>query len=193
MVIEATVEGVDLRLQTAATLFSPRAIDRGTLAMLSYAAFAPEQKILDLGCGYGVVGLVAAGHAPPEQVWMVDKDPVAVRLAKENARLNGAAGVSVVQSDGFESLDETGFDLILCNPPYQADFAVPKHFIEKGFNRLVIGGRLLMVTKRELWYRNKLTAIFGGVTVRRVDDYVVFEAVRRRAGYASAPTARKPP
>jgi 16S rRNA (guanine1207-N2)-methyltransferase len=184
-VIEATVLGVELKLQTARALFSPRAIDRGTLAMLSCAAFDPGQKVLDLGCGYGVVGLVAAGHVPPEQVWMVDKDPVAVRLAKENARLNGAAGVTVVESDGFGRLAETGFDLILCNPPYQADFAVPKHFIEKGFNRLVIGGRLLMVTKRELWYRNKLTAIFGGVTVHRVDDYVVFEAVRRRAGYAN--------
>ncbi|HEY3798740.1 MAG TPA: methyltransferase [Caulobacteraceae bacterium] len=184
--IEATVLGVELRLQTAATLFSPRAIDRGTLAMLSCVEFQPAWKVLDLGCGYGVVGLTAAGFVAPAQVWMVDKDPLAVRLARENARLNGAPEIHVVESDGFAGLDETGFDLILCNPPYQADFAVPKHFIEKGFNRLVMGGCLLMVTKRELWYRNKLTAIFGGVTVRHVDDYCVFEAERRRAGYANA-------
>ncbi|HEY1753611.1 MAG TPA: methyltransferase [Caulobacteraceae bacterium] len=188
--ITATVKGVELRLQTAASLFSPRAIDRGTLAMLSCVEFRSDQKILDLGCGYGVVGLVAAGFAPPGQVWLVDKDPLAVRLAKENARLNGAPEVNVALSDGFDGLDEAGFDLILCNPPYQADFAVPKRFIEKGFNRLAIGGRMLMVTKRELWYRNKLTAIFGGVTVHHVDDYLVFEAVSRRSGYANrAPKA----
>ncbi len=153
--------------------------------MLSCVEFQPDQKILDLGCGYGVVGLVAAAFAPPGQVWLVDKDPVAVRLSKENARLNGAPDVTVVLSDGFDGLGETGFDLILSNPPYQADFAVPKHFIEKGFNRLVIGGRMLMVTKRELWYRKKFTAIFGGVTVHPVDGYVVFEATRRRSGYAN--------
>jgi 16S rRNA (guanine1207-N2)-methyltransferase len=186
-VILATVKGVELRLQTASALFSPRAIDRGTLAMLSCVEFQPDQKVLDLGCGYGVVGLVAAGFTPPSQVWLVDKDPVAVRLSRENARLNAAPEINVVLSDGFDGLGETGFDLILCNPPYQADFAVPKHFIEKGFNRLVIGGRMLMVTKRELWYRNKFTAIFGGVALHRVDDYVVFEAVRKRSRYASRP------
>lgn len=188
--ITATVKGVELRLQTAASLFSPRAIDRGTLAMLSCVEFQPEQKLLDLGCGYGVVGLVAAGFIAPEQIWMVDKDPVAVRLARENVRLAGAAGITVVLSDGFEGLAESGFDLILSNPPYQADFATPKHFIEKGFNRLAIGGRLLMVTKRELWYRKKFTAIFGGVTVRRVEDYVVFEAVRKRSRYANRPDSQ---
>ena len=62
---------------------------------------------------------------------------------------------------------------------------MPKHFIEKGFNRLVIGGRMLMVTKRELWYRKKFTAIFGGVIVHPVDGYVVFEAIRKRSGYAN--------
>lgn len=188
--ITATVKGVELRLQTAATLFSPRAIDRGTLAMLACVEFQPSQKVLDLGCGYGVVGLVAAAFVPPRQVWLVDNDPKAVRLSIENARLNGAPDVTVTLTDGFDGLDETGFDLILCNPPYQADFAVPKHFIEKGFNRLLIGGRLLMVTKRELWYRKKFTAIFGGVTVHRVDGYVIFEAIRRRSGYANRPTSR---
>jgi 16S rRNA (guanine1207-N2)-methyltransferase len=107
--------------------------------------------------------------------------------------------VTVILSDGFDNLGEAGFDLILCNPPYQADFAVPRHFIEKGFNRLVIGGRMLMVTKRELWHRKKFTAIFGGVTVHRVEDYVVFEAVRKRDRYANrpasdpGPTGRKRP
>jgi 16S rRNA (guanine1207-N2)-methyltransferase len=100
---------------------------------------------------------------------------------------DGAPDANIVLSDGFDGLNETGFDLILCNPPYQADFATPKRFIEKGFNRLNIGGRMLMVTKRELWYRKKLTAIFGGVAVHRVAGYVVFEAIRRRMSYANSP------
>jgi 16S rRNA (guanine1207-N2)-methyltransferase len=90
-----------------------------------------------------------------------------------------------VQSDGFNSLTDTDFDVILSNPPYHADFAVPKHFIEKGFNRLKVGGRMYMVTKRKDWYKNKLTAIFGGVKVFEAGEYYVFCAEKRSARYAN--------
>jgi 16S rRNA (guanine1207-N2)-methyltransferase len=185
--IVATVKGVELRLQTAPGLFSPRAVDTGTLAMLSRVDFGPDDKVLDLGCGYGVVGLVAARLGRPERVWLLDKDPSAVDLTRVNLAANGASAATVVLSDGFRSFAETGFDQILCNPPYQADFAVPKHFIEKGFNRLVVGGRLFMVTKRELWYRNKITSVFGGVKVSEVDGYFVFEATKKTTQYAAKP------
>lgn len=188
--ITATVNGVELRLETAPGLFSPRAVDTGTLAMLSRVRFAPGDKVLDLGCGYGVVGLVAARLGRPERVWLVDKDPSAVEIARVNLAANGAEGATVVLSDGFQSFFETGFDKILCNPPYQADFAVPKHFIEKGFNRLVVGGSLFMVTKRELWYRNKITSIFGGVKVSEIDGYFVFEATKKTSQYAAKRQAR---
>ena len=183
--IDATVKGIELRLRTAPGLFSPRAVDAGTLAMLSQVEFGREDKVLDLGCGYGVVGLVAARLGRPERVWLVDKDPAAVEIARANLAANDASAATVVLSDGFRSFFETGFDKILCNPPYQADFAVPKHFIEKGFNRLMVGGTLFMVTKRELWYRKKITSVFGGVKVREVDGYFVFEATRKTTQYAA--------
>jgi 16S rRNA (guanine1207-N2)-methyltransferase len=61
---------------------------------------------------------------------------------------------------------------------------VPKHFIEKGFNRLKIGGKMFMVTKRKDWYFNKLRAVFGGVKVTEIDDYFVFCAEKRSMKYA---------
>ena len=183
-VIEAEVLGQRLLLKTAPGLFSPEHVDRGTRAMLSVAAFGPGLKVLDLGCGCGVVGVLAAKLCGPENVWMLDIDPLAVEIAGENAALNGVEGVHCVQSDGLAALDEAGFDLILSNPPYQSDFKVAKGFIEKGFNRLKVGGRLMMVTKRRLWYENKLRAIFGGVKVRQIDGYFVFEAQRRSVHYA---------
>ncbi len=182
--IVATVKGIELRLRTAPGLFSPRAVDIGTLAMLSRVEFGREDKVLDLGCGYGVVGLVAAKLGRPERVYLLDKDPVAVEVAAFNLEANDAAGATVALSDGFLQFFETGFDKILCNPPYQADFAVPKHFIEKGFNRLAVGGSLFMVAKRELWYRKKITSVFGGVKVRPVDGYFVFEATKKTTQYA---------
>ena len=63
--IEVEVRGVSLRLETAAGVFSPRRADRGTLAMLSAVEFAPGMKVLDLGCGCGLVGVLAAPAARP--------------------------------------------------------------------------------------------------------------------------------
>jgi 16S rRNA (guanine1207-N2)-methyltransferase len=183
--IRANVLGHAVRFETAPGLFSPAALDAGTLAMLGQARFDEDDKVLDLGCGYGLVGVTAALEIGADRVWMLDVDPAAVACAKRNLALNGVAGAHVVQSDGFRGLTETGFTKILCNPPYHADFSVAKHLIEKGFNRLVVGGSMWMVTKRDAWYRNKLTAIFGGVRGNAVDGYVVFEAVKTSGNYAN--------
>jgi 16S rRNA (guanine1207-N2)-methyltransferase len=183
--IHAEIAGVEMRFETAPGLFSPGRIDDGTAAMLAAVSFEPDDKVLDLGCGYGVVGVFAAISLRPAAVWMVDGDPEAVKVARRNAVLNGVAGVTVIASDGFRQIRETGFTKILSNPPYHADFSVPKHFIEKGFNRLVLGGSLWMVTRRDAWYRNKLRAIFGGVRVLAAGDYFVFEAVKKSARYAN--------
>jgi len=182
--IRATVLGVGLRLRTAPQLFSPRHVDRGTLAMLEAADFAAGDKVLDLGCGYGVVGIVAAKLIGAENVVMVDIDPLAVQLARENAAANGVGEARAVQSDGFAALDDTDFSIILCNPPYHVNFSVPKRFIHKGFNRLRLGGRMLMVTQRKLWYQNKFRAIFGGSQITAGGGYYVFKAIKRSATYA---------
>ncbi len=183
--IITSLKGIDLRFETAETLFSPRAVDPGTLAMLSTIEFQPADKVLDLGCGYGVVGILAAKLIGSGRVVMLDNDPLAVEYAKANAALNGVPGARVVRSDGFVDLKEGGFTKIICHPPYHVDFSVPKAFIEKGFNRLILGGRLYMVTKRLDWYKNKIAAIFGGVVVQEIDGYFVFMAERRSARYAS--------
>lgn len=182
--LDVTIGAVALRLQTEPGLFSPQRADAGTLAMLSLITFEPHDKVLDLGCGYGLVGILAAHHVPPARVVMVDNDPVAVAVARRNADANGVPGVTVSLSDGFRGTQDAGFTKIISNPPYHADFSVPKHFIEKGFNRLVLGGTMWMVTKRREWYRNKLIAIFGGCIVHELGGYYVFEATRLRSNYA---------
>jgi 16S rRNA (guanine1207-N2)-methyltransferase len=191
--IVATVKGFEFRLQTTPGLFSPRAVDKGTLAMLSCVNFGFEDKVLDLGCGYGVIGLIAAKLGRPERTFLLDSDPAAIAAATANLAAHGAGDAHVILSDGFRKFTETGFDKILSNPPYQADFAVPKHFIEKGFNRLNVGGLMFMVTKRELWYRKKFESVFGGVTVREIDGYFGFEARKKRTQYARAVTRPRPP
>ena len=188
--LQAEILGQRVSLETRRGLFSPEHIDRGTLAMLSHVQIAPGMRILDLGCGYGVVGIVAAKIAGEENVFMSDADPMAVETARRNAERNGVGGVQVCVSDGFQSVDASGFDLILSNPPYQTDFSVAKGFIEKGFNRLKIGGRLYMVTKRREWYKNRMISVFGGVEIHETDGYFVFVSERRSLQYANRKSGR---
>ena len=188
--LEADVLDRHVSFETGNGLFSPRHIDRGTLQMLNHARIEPGMRILDLGCGCGIVGIVAAKIAGEENVFMSDTDPMAVETARRNAARNGVGGVRVMLSNGFADIDETGFDLILSNPPYQSDFSVAKGFIEKGFNRLKIGGRLVMVTKRREWYKNKLIHVFGGVKIVEADGYYVFTSERRQLNRADAASSR---
>ena len=161
------------------TIFSPGAVDSGTLAMLSLVEFQSTDVVLDLGCGYGVVGILAAKILGEENVVMCDISQEAVDCAQQNAALNHVPNIDIRFSDGFTHLPERKFTLILSNPPYHADFSVPKRFIEGSFQKLETGGRLMMVTKRLDWYKNKLISVFGGVKIYNMNGYYVFLAEKR--------------
>lgn len=184
--ISIKVKDIEMKFRTSEELFSPKDIDKGTLDMLSVVDFNDNDKVLDLGCGYGIVGILAAKIIGADKVFMIDKVNTAVQYAKDNAVLNGVPEVKACQSDGFQNLGEKDFTLILSNPPYHTDFNVAKEFIEKGFNRLALGGKMYMVTKRKEWYKNKLISIFGGVKIWEIDDYFVFMAVKKGSSYANA-------
>lgn len=169
----------ELIFETNEQVFSPMAIDRGTLAMLSVAVFDEKDKVLDLGCGYGPVGILAAKKIGEENVMLCDISEEAIQLAKENAKRNGVEGVKIIKSNGLKDVDEKDFTLILSNPPYHVDFSVPKAFIEDGYKKLAVGGKMLMVTKRKDWYKNKLISVFGGVKIEEIDGYYVFIAEKR--------------
>lgn len=177
--ISAEIKNVSLKFETDPSNFSPNSIDVGTLAMLSAVEFLPDDKILDMGCGYGVVGILAARLIGEKNVTMCDISESAVKQAKMNAELNGVPDIDIKISDGFSEIADNDFTLILSNPPYHADFSVPKRFIEVGFKKLAVGGKMIMVTKRLDWYKNKLTSIFGGVRVREIDGYYVFISEKR--------------
>ena len=187
-----TIAGKELSIETEGSLFSPKEADRGTLAMLGHVAFGKEDKVLDLGCGCGIVSLAAAANGvDPENIVATDVDPLAVKTTEKNMRANGFSGAVVVAGDALTNVPGSDFDLILSHPPFPTDFKVAKTFIEKGFNRLKIGGKMYMVTKRKDWYKNKLISIFGGVRIFEEDGYFVFEAQKRTASYAAQKPGKK--
>ncbi|MBE7064285.1 MAG: methyltransferase domain-containing protein [Ruminococcaceae bacterium] len=172
--------GVECSFVTNDECFSPKNADKGTIAMLSACKIEQGETVIDLGCGYGTVGIWAAHFTKPENIYMLDINTNALECARKNAELNGFECLNIIESNGCENLDRAGFDIILSNPPYHTDFSVAKMFIEKGFNRLKVGGHMYMVTKRLDWYKNKLSSVFGGVKVNEIDGYYVFIAEKRQ-------------
>lgn len=180
MLLKERIFGQEVVLETGEYYFSPKSIDKGTMFMLSKVQVTEEDKVLDLGCGYGVVGIFVAKEIGGEHVVMSDISEEALALTNSNLECNELNSVRVVKSNGLKEIPDKDFTLILSNPPYHTDFSVAKAFIEDGYKHLVLGGRLMMVTKRLVWYQNKITSVFGGVKVFEQDGYYVFVAEKRK-------------
>lgn len=138
---------------------------------------------------YWILDVVTVLSASRLQRWlggsnitMCDISEDAVRLAKRNIVLNQVSDIKVYQSDGLKQIGDRDYTLILSNPPYHADFSVPKAFIEQGYKKLAVGGRMYMVTKRKEWYKNKLISVFGGVKIMESNGYYVFMAEKIERG-----------
>ena len=189
---EAEFNGRKIKVATKVSLFSPQGADRGTVAMLRHAGFTPEDKVLDLGCGTGIVSLAACCFGvSPANITMTDVDPDACSCSRENMEANGFDGANIVCGDALEAVTDKGYTVILSNPPYHTDFKVAKAFIEKGFNRLSLGGRMLLVTKRKDWYKNKMISVFGGVRIFEEDGYFIFVGNKRSESYAKKGNKKK--
>jgi 16S rRNA G1207 methylase RsmC len=104
---------------TAELLFSTDEVDLGTQLLLRSLldAAPPAESILDIGCGYGPIGIVLARQYPQAQVLLCDKDLLAVRYARHNIALNQVPNASAVGSIGVHGLPPQTFDLILSNIP----------------------------------------------------------------------------
>ena len=150
---------------------------------VDYLKNKTNSVIVDLCSGTGFIGLSVAKTFPDSKVFLVEKSEKAFEYLKINLENFGCKNLTAINGDIFEGFESFGIpepDLILSNPPYHADFSVAKAFIEDGYKGLVLGGKLMMVTKRLPWYRNKMTSVFGGVKVYERDGYYVFVAEKRR-------------
>lgn len=176
--LNISYQKIPLQFETDSEVFSPRGLDLGTESMLDTLKSEDGQRVLDLGCGFGFVGIFLSTKYPHDQVTMVDVDQNAVGLSKLNAKRNQVAP-QILQSNGFEKIRDRPFDLVLSNPPYHTDFGIAKRFVEDAHQQLVMGGHLYMVTKRRKWYENKIKTTFGNVVVTELNDYCVFEAEKR--------------
>jgi 16S rRNA G1207 methylase RsmC len=161
---ETELAGHRLDLESTWGLFSPREIDEGTRLLLAQVEPSPTADCLDLGCGYGPIGLTLARSAPAGQTLMVDKDFVAVDFANRNAARNGIANARARLSNGFDQIaPEHGFDLIASNVPAKVGRELLALLLHDARARLKPGGSLYLVTINGLrhFIKRNLTEVFG--------------------------------
>lgn len=161
---KATLRGVEFTFITDAAVFSRGKVDRGTRLLIDHLPLPASGDALDLGCGYGPVGLVIARLSPAARVWLVDVNERAATLAKANARRNGIDNVEVLSGDGFAPVSDKQFSLIASNPPIRAGKAVIYPWVEQAAERLTPGGRLFLVARTSQGAKSlgrKIEEVFG--------------------------------
>lgn len=164
----ASINGVNVDFYTASGIFSPRQIDMGSLALIRFMELNKKSRILDLGCGYGAVGIYAAIFCPSTDVVLADVNHRVVECAKKNIYSNNIKNAIAKQSHMFSSMKEDMFDTILLNPPQSAGLEICYEMIEKSFEHLNSGGSLQVVVRRRKGgerISDKMEEVFGNVSV----------------------------
>lgn len=134
-----------LTLTSDRGVFSHAEADKGTLLLAARVQFGEARRILDLGCGYGLLGIVAGLECPDARVTFVDTNQRAVSLAKLNAEHLGLRSAEFLTGDAPAVLGDRIFDLVMCNPPYAAGKRVFMPMLTDAAARLSPGGGLWIV------------------------------------------------
>ena len=140
------MRGFDLTFASTWGLFSPKMIDSGTRLLTDYMEIEESDQCLDLGCGYGAIGIVMAKIAKKADVYMVDKDFVAVEYAKNNVQQNELKNCHVLLSNGFSQLSDIKFDVIASNLPANVGKELFRIFLSDARKHLNLNGKFYVVT-----------------------------------------------
>ena len=146
-IYEDVLRGIPVKLWTDHGVFSRGHTDNGTEEIIKAMDVTGARRILDLGCGYGVIGIVAAKLAPDARVLLTDPNQRAVELARRNLETNQVTNAEVRQGEGFAPVAEEEFDVILTNPPIRTGNALVFSLIAGAAAHLAPGGRFYLVAR----------------------------------------------
>ncbi len=166
------VRGKELFIKSGSGVFSKKRLDPGTRLLIESIKVNPEDTVLDIGCGYGVIGLSLAPEV--KRVVLSDINRKALKLAKYNAKINNIKNVEIIESDLYENIKEK-FDVIVCNPPVKAGKQVIHEIIKGAKRYLKPQGKLYIVIKTKHGGKSLaeyMKKVFGNV-----------EVVERESGY----------
>ena len=183
IVLDVELLGSKFNLHTRWGVFSPRSIDDGTFLLMKYISADENDVCLDLGCGYGPIGLALARHCSKGQVHMVDKDFVAVELANYNAKNNGINNAKAYLSDAFTHVpNEIRFDQIISNIPAKVGREQLSVILYDAYDALEPGGKITVVTINGLkdFIKANFKSVFGNYKkIKQGQKYIISQAVKQ--------------
>ena len=175
---QVQILGQNLTFRTDSGVFSKSKLDRGTRLLLESIGTPSAHKILDLGCGYGPIGITLAKLNSQAQIYMSDVNMRAVELAGQNAKENKVS-VQVLQGEGFEPFPGEKFDLIVTNPPVRTGKQVIYSLFAQAKEHLTPGGSLVLVIRTQQGAkscRRKLEEIYPRVSeIERGGGFRVYQ------------------
>ncbi|MEW9053402.1 MAG: class I SAM-dependent methyltransferase [Neobacillus sp.] len=180
---EFTLRNNLFRFKTDNGVFSKKEVDYGSRLLIeAFKLPEVEGNVLDVGCGYGPIGLSVAKGYPNRTIHMVDVNNRAIELAKENAEKNQVANVVIYESDRLLNVSEKGFAAILTNPPIRAGKQIVHDIFEQGFDHLVSQGEMWVVIQKKQGAPSaieKLKDLFTTVeTIDKSKGYFVIKATK---------------
>ena len=182
IVFSQEVLGKPFEFHTTWGIFSPKELDEGSLMLLDYIDFKSDDCSIDLGCGYGVLGMTAARECPNGQHLLIDKDFVAVEYAKLNCQKNGLNNSEVLLSNGFNQVPkDKQFSLVMSNLPAKASKEQHYLYLLDAYERMQIGGRFYVVTINGLrdFMKRSFTEVFGNADkIKQGKTYTVTLAIK---------------
>ena len=171
----------DFIFYSGSGVFSIKRIDRGTMLMINNCIIENSWKVLDIGCGYGPVGIAIKKLFPDCEVTMTDVNKRAVMLSKKNSKLNKVE-CNIFTSDLYEKI-EGKFNTILTNPPQRAGKDICFAIIEKAHDHLLEGGTLQLVARHQKGGKSlsiKMEEVFGNVdAIAKGSGFRVYTSVKR--------------
>jgi 16S rRNA (guanine1207-N2)-methyltransferase len=181
--IRTRLQGINFEFETSSGVFSHRRVDSGTRLLIESMALPETGRVLDLGCGIGVIGIVAARLNHALEVWMTDVNSRAISLTESNTTRNGVKA-TVRQGSLYEPAAESKYNLIITNPPMSAGMdAVVRPMIEGAPEHLIPGGALQLVVQSNKGGKTLATIIeetFGQAHIlARGGGYRVLEGVKK--------------
>ncbi len=162
-------------------VFSREKIDFGSRVLLDTIDVGTAKSLLDVGCGYGTLGIALKVTHPELKVDMVDVNRRAISLAKESIQCNNLHGIEVKESSVYEHVDET-FDLIVTNPPIRAGKEIVSAILSGSYAHLNPGGRLVVVIQKKQGApsaKKLMEEIFGYCEIlNREKGYYILQSIK---------------
>jgi len=172
--VDFSYRGHALSFATDSGVFSRTELDRGTEVLLNTLPDSLSGAVLDMGCGYGAIGVAVGAQWPECSITMADVNQRACGLAKDNAARNGVKA-EVLESDGYAKVLDRRFDWILQNPPIRAGKAVIYQMFADAARCLRPGGELWLVIRKQQGAPSAMTYL--------KTLYQSVEAVEKKSGF----------